>query len=312
MKRVRGVLLPLALCGLILAAGVCAPALFGAAAPDYKDAPSAVDIAGAESPLYLESEADIRLPPWDVIDAHASLPLSAYTGLTEAEIHPALNQYIGALAAPFCGAVAEDQNFADAMRVSAGQFFYLRDYSLSEEQDGRTLSLVLDALGRPLYLHTRGAAEQAEPVKTPKALLQQVQAALAFWQAQVEAWPEVYSAEPEARRQWLHSVGIAAETALSGIARILVDQFVDFLLLYDRIAAEYLPEASFAELIAAPFYLEPGYVIDYDGESVIVLTDPENRPYTLYYNAAAQAVTGFGLDARIAGYTEIAERNPAS
>ena len=49
------------------------PALFGAAAPDYKDAPSAVDIAGAESPLYLESEADIRLPPWDVIDAHAAL-----------------------------------------------------------------------------------------------------------------------------------------------------------------------------------------------------------------------------------------------
>ena len=107
-------------------------------------------------------------------------------------------------------------------------------------------------------------------------------------------------------------MGIAAETALSGIARILVDQFVDFLLLYDRIAAEYLPEVPFAELIAAPFYLEPGYVIDYDGESVIVLTDPENRPYTLYYNAAAQAVTGFGLDARIAGYTEIAERNPAS
>ena len=139
-----------------------------------------------------------------------------------------------------------------------------------------------------------------------------VTACAAFWQAQVEAWPEVYSAEPEARRQWLHSVGIAAETALSGIARILVDQFVDFLLLYDRIAAEYLPETSFAELIAAPFYLEPGYVIDYDGESVIVLTDPENRPYTLYYNAAAQAVTGFGLDARIAGYTEIAERNPAS
>ena len=162
MKRVRGVLLPLLLCGLILAAGVLLPQLLLRRTPDYKDAPSAVDIAGAESPLYLESEADIRLPPWDVIDAHASLPLSAYTGLTEMETHPVLNQYIGALAAPFCGAVAEDQNFADAMRVSAGQFFYLRDYPLSEEQDGRTLSLVLDALGRPLYLHTRGAAEQAE------------------------------------------------------------------------------------------------------------------------------------------------------
>ena len=161
MKRVRGVLLPLALCAAVLTVGVLLPQLLLRRTPDYKDAPSAVDIAGAESPLYLESEADIRLPPWDVIDAHASLPLSAYTGLTEAEIHPALNQYIGALAAPFCGAVAEDQNFADAMRVSAGQFFYLRDYPLSEEQDGRTLSLVLDALGRPLYLHTRGAAEQA-------------------------------------------------------------------------------------------------------------------------------------------------------
>lgn len=159
MKRVRGVLLPLLLCAAVLAAGVLLPQLLLRRTPDFKDAPSAVDIAGAESPLYLESEADIRLPPWDVIDAHASLPLSAYTGLTEMETHPVLNQYLGALAAPFCGAVAEDQNFADAMRVSAGQFFYLRDYSLSEEQDGRTLSLVLDALGRPLYLHTRGAAE---------------------------------------------------------------------------------------------------------------------------------------------------------
>lgn len=36
---------------------------------------------------------------------------------------------------------------------------------------------------------------------------------------------------------------------------------------------------------------------------MIVLTDYSNTPYTLYYDGAAQKITGFGLDARLAGYT---------
>ena len=37
----------------------------------------------------------------------------------------------------------------------------------------------------------------------------------------------------------------------------------------------------------------------YEEETLIVLRDTMNRPYTLFYNAATQTITGFGMDAAL-------------
>ena len=48
--------------------------------------------------------------------------------------------------------------------------------------------------------------------------------------------------------------------------------------------------------------VQDSYALTYDDETVVVLTDYGNRPYTLYYDGSRDRITGFGLDASFVDY----------
>ena len=49
--------------------------------------------------------------------------------------------------------------------------------------------------------------------------------------------------------------------------------------------------------------IQDSYALTYDDETVVVLTDYGNRPYTLYYDGSRDRITGFGLDASLVSYS---------
>ena len=57
--------------------------------------------------------------------------------------------------------------------------------------------------------------------------------------------------------------------------------------------------------VARPFEYHTGQLraLTYDDETVVVLTDYGNRPYTLYYDGSRDRITGFGLDASLVSYS---------
>lgn len=302
MKRFRTILIPLLLCALVLAAGFGLPALFGRAVPDYKNAPEPIAIAGKESPLYLEDDTDIALPPWDAVAAGgSSVLLSDYLGAAQID-GDFVNDYIRSLVGLFAAVPAEDENFLSAMRVLDGTLLYLRGYTYTAT-DGEqyTLGLVLDnSAALPLSVHVRPLSDKTHPAASPDLLLSAFQEAFQFWKTQLSERPEIYTADKDARMLWFQDSLDLAYGACSGSAAQLVSQFCTFLMACETIQ---LDGSAWTEAIFAPGYLEVGYAISYEDETVIVLTDYSNTPYTLYYDGAAQKITGFGLDARLAGYT---------
>ena len=301
MKRFRTILIPLLLCCLILTAGFGLPALFGRAVPDFKDAPESVAIAGKESPLYLEDDTEIALPPWDAIAADSSVPLSEYPAMQiDADF---ANGSIQALAGLFGAVPAEAEDFVGALRVFDDTFLFLHGYTYTAvDGEAYTLDLVLDISGIfPLSLHVRPLSDEPLPASDADQLLTALETALQFWQTQLYERPEIYNADSDARMQWLRdTLSLVYHTYGESTYAHLVSQFCTFLMACEDIQPG---GSAWTAPIFAPGYLEVGYTISYENETVIVLTDYSNMPYTLYYDGDAQKITGFGLDARLAGYT---------
>lgn len=201
MKRFRTILIPLLLCALVLAAGFGLPALFGRAVPDYKNAPEPIAIAGKESPLYLEDDTDIALPPWDAVAAGgSSVLLSDYLGAAQID-GDFVNDYIRSLVGLFAAVPAEDENFLSALRVLDGTLLYLRGYTYTAT-DGEqyTLGLVLDnSAALPLSVHVRPLSDKTHPAASPDLLLSAFQEAFQFWKTQLSERPEIYTADKDAR-----------------------------------------------------------------------------------------------------------------
>ena len=112
MRFFRTVFIPLLLCGAILAVGFFSPALFSALVSDRKNQAERVAIAGKESPLYLEGDTELTLPPWDVIGGPGT-PLSAYSD----DVWSSLNSYVAALLELFDCAPARSEDFTGSMYV---------------------------------------------------------------------------------------------------------------------------------------------------------------------------------------------------
>lgn len=302
MKRFRTILIPLLLCALVLAAGFSLPALFGRAVPDYKNAPEPIAIAGKESPLYLEDDTDIALPPWDAVAAGgSSVLLSDYLGAAQIDGDFA-NDYIRSLAGLFAAVPAEDENFLSALRVLDGTLLYLRGYTYTAiDGEQYMLDLVLDnSAALPLSIHVRPLSDKTHPAADLDLLLSAFQEALWFWETQLYERPEIYDADSATHMQWLIDTQSLAYDVCGMSAAQLVSQFCTFLMACETIQPDGF---VWTDAIFVPGYLEVGYAISYEDETVIVLTDYSNMPYTLYYDGAAQKITGFGLDARLAGYT---------
>lgn len=312
MKLFRTAFVPLLLCGIILALGFFSPALFSALTPDHKDQTERVAIAGKENPLYLEGDTEIALPPWDVIGGQG-VPLREYSD----EVRPELNSHISALLGLFDCAPDQTEDFADAMYVCDGRLLYLRGYPFSST-DRYTLDLVLEYDSMfPIYLHVRSSAQDTAPAEFPASLLSCFREAANIWTG---SFIRHYTADTAYTQDTLYeeiAQNAAKDAYMQEDEEVLA--FVNFFnavaLQFDGLTAA-APEEAEIVFDSAILWnalladMQDCYTLTYENETVIVLTDYSNIPCTLYYDAAQNRVTGFGIDAARFGYTAEATPRP--
>ena len=303
MKFLRTVLLPLLLCGIILTVGFCSPTLFSAVVSDHKGRTERVAIAGQENPLYLENTAEVSLPPWDAIGDDRGVPLSAYSASTAEDV----NSFILALLKLFGAPPAAQEDFAAEMRVHNGQLISLRDYRYNSG-DLYALDLVLqyDTL-LPIYMHTRCLAYDTQPAADTEALLDNFRSAADLWNSYT--YDVALSYDADAIVQLDEAAAVVQDDALSLFPDSSVSSFVQF---FNRIGMEIDALSGQSGRSDYVWYtwmwhdllnsVQDSYALTYDDETVVVLTDYGNRPYTLYYDGSRDRITGFGLDASFVDY----------
>lgn len=319
MRFFRTVFIPLLLCGAILAVGFFSPALFSALVSDRKNQAERVAIAGKESPLYLEGDTELTLPPWDVIGGPGT-PLSAYSD----DVWSSLNSYVAALLELFDCAPARSEDFTGSMYVYDDRLLYLRDYPF-QSADRCTLDLVLDYESMlPIYFHVRSLAHDTAPADSPDALLTSFRRAADIWTGTLTR----YYASGSVLTWDVFRDQIAQDTYTDAYAHedAVTLAFIQF---FNAVALQFdVPPTADSEdsennsedsgnmwyslglwesiLIS----MQDCYTLTYDSETVLVLTDSSNFPCTLYYDADQNQVTGFGIDAARFGYTAEATSRP--
>lgn len=314
MKFLRTVLLPLLLCGIILTVGFCSPTLFSAVVSDHKGRTERVAIAGQENPLYLENTAEVSLPPWDAIGDDRGVPLSAYSAFTAEYV----NSFILALLKLFGVPPAAQEDFAAEMRVHNGQLISLRDYRYNSG-DLYALDLVLhyDTL-LPIYMHTRCLAYDTQPADDAEALLEDFRSAADLWNSYTyDVYALLPSDDADAIVQLDEAAAVVQDDALSLFPDSSVSSFVQF---FNRIGMEIDALSGQSGRSDYAWYtwmwhdllnsVQDSYALTYDDETVVVLTDYGNRPYTLYYDGSRDRITGFGLDASFVDYSADAYATP--
>lgn len=311
MKFLRTVLLPLLLCGIILTVGFCSPTLFSAVVSDHKGQTERVAIAGQENPLYLENAAEVSLPPWDAIGDDRGVPLSAYSASTAEDV----NSFILALLKLFGVPPAAQEDFAAEMRVHNGQLISLRDYRYNSG-DLYALDLVLqyDTL-LPIYMHTRCLAYDTQPAADTEALLDNFRSAADLWNSYT--YDVALSYDADAIVQLDEAAAVVQDDALSLFPDSSIPGFVQF---FNRIGMEIDALSGQSGRSDYAWYtwmwhdllnsVQDSYALTYDDETVVVLTDYGNRPYTLYYDGSRDRITGFGLDASFVDYSADAYATP--
>ncbi len=300
MKILHTAVFPLLLCALILALGFGAPALFNRLVPDQKGQVETVAIAGKESPLYLETDTDIALPPWDVISGEG-VPLSSYTNDVDLDSAD-LNTYIAMLVEQLGLAQDRYEDYCAKLYVYNDQLLYLRDYEL-DCGDRYTLDVVLLMnTFAPLYLHVRNTTYDTAPVDSPDTLLSDFSNAAALW-------IELSQTSDAIEQQLLLEMDAqAAEMDAEDRARIFVDFFSMPLRQISALNADSLFYYRFVEEAYTwqntLYAMLDTYTLTYEDETVIVLTNNFNRACTIYFDGAHNRVTGFGFDAATLGYSE--------
>lgn len=307
MKFLRTVLLPLLLCGIILTVGFCSPTLFSAVVSDHKGRTERVAIAGQENPLYLENAAEVSLPPWDAIGDDRGVPLSAYSASTAEDV----NSFILALLELFGAPPAAQEDFAAEMRVHNGQLISLRDYRYNSG-DLYALDLVLhyDTL-LPIYMHTRCLAYDTQPADDAEALLDDFRSAADLWNSYTyDVYALLPSDDADAIAQLYETARVVQDDAQAMFPDSGIPGFVRF---FNRIGMEFAALSGQPASSDYVWYMwmwhdllnsvQDSYALTYDDETVVVLTDYGNRPYTLYYDGSRDRITGFGLDASLVSYS---------
>lgn len=305
MKFLRTVLLPLLLCGIILTVGFCSPTLFSAVVSDHKGRTERVAIAGQENPLYLENTAEVSLPPWDAIGDDRGVPLSTYSASTAEDV----NSFILALLKLFGAPPDAQEDFAAEMRVHNGRLISLRDYRYNSG-DLYALDLVLhyDTL-LPIYMHTRCLAYDTQPAADTEALLDDFRSAADLWNSYTyDVYPLLYDDDGLAQLS-----AIAAAVQDDAQAMFPDSGIPGFVRFFNHICLEM---AAFSGQPASSDYvwymqmwrdllnsMQDSYTLTYDEETVVVITDYSNRPYTVYYDGSRGRITGFGLDASLVSYS---------
>ena len=205
------------------------------------------------------------------------------------------------------------------MRVHNGQLISLRDYRYNSG-DLYTLDLVLhyDTL-LPIYMHTRCLAYDTQPAADTEALLDDFRSAADLWNSytyDVALLPSS-SDDADAIVQLDEAAAVVQDDALSLFPDSSVSSFVQF---FNRIGMEIDALSGQSGRSDYAWYtwmwhdllnsVQDSYALTYDDETVVVLTDYGNRPYTLYYDGSRDRITGFGLDASFVDYSADAYATP--
>ena len=196
------------------------------------------------------------------------------------------------------------------MRVHNGQLISLRDYRYNSG-DLYALDLVLqyDTL-LPIYMHTRCLAYDTQPADDAEALLDDFRSAADLWNSYTyDVYALLPSDDADAIVQLDEAAAVVQDDALSLFPDSSVSSFVQF---FNRIGMEIDALSGQSGRSDYVWYtwmwhdllnsVQDSYALTYDDETVVVLTDYGNRPYTLYYDGSRDRITGFGLDASFVDY----------
>ena len=204
------------------------------------------------------------------------------------------------------------------MRVHNGQLISLRDYRYNSG-DLYALDLVLhyDTL-LPIYMHTRCLAYDTQPADDAEALLDDFRSAADLWNSYTyDVYALLPSDDADAIVQLCETARVVQDDALSLFPDSSVSSFVQF---FNRIGMEIDALSGQSGRSDYAWYtwmwhdllnsVQDSYALTYDDETVVVLTDYGNRPYTLYYDGSRDRITGFGLDASFVDYSADAYATP--
>lgn len=312
INALRTVLLPALLCAVIFALGFFMPVLYERTAQDFKNEPQTISVAGAESPLYIEGGATVLLPPWDIIGDSEGVSLSNLPP-SDDEIYLGINHYVTNMIRPFApygasGLPVSGTDFVPALHMYNDRLFFLRDFHYTSEGGGEyVLNLVFTAeFFHPLYVHVYPASDPS-PVADENALLRDLEATRdLFLLYQKEIENAVGIAMDDAEGFLKNLLDSAESTYPDTYVPSLTEAFLFFLNPYNTYdntgtwSVSYDYCYAWQELL---WNMQDSYTLTYENETLLVMTDSQNYPYTLFFDGTSQHITGFSLDAALFGYS---------
>lgn len=289
MKILRTVILPLLLCGVILFAGYCTPMLFNYFTPDLTNEVRSFPVSDMDNPMYLENTAEIVLPPWDQIIEYQAKPLTEVFPMTLDE-QTSCSEYIRITIAtlfPEAEAKAEPE-FIDDLQIYNEAHIFLRDYSYTpyEGADACKLDLVLYSVDLlPLYCHL--SAQKTAPAADEAALRDDMEQLL---------------------NELKFGVFEEARDPAEILCRIADSSDDSFMPLLARTLLRLICESGCEELwLSILLGANDVYTLTYQDETLLVLTDDQNRTCCLFYDGLSNRITGYSIDPKLTGIFEETE-----
>lgn len=317
MKKPRSQLLPFLLLALILLAGYFSPTLFGFLSPNFMNEEEGVEIAGSEGPLYLENTDRLILPPWNRIgtqtatDFRETYPERIHIDFLS-DFNVRVNHWISTLypeAKPeknvlYSGLidnlkVAKSTNSSLDVPYST-TYLFLQEYWY-KAVDGKTyeLDLVVDDNGWvPLYLHIQRSDTKTAPLNNDGALQRSLHRLTSTLQ-NGDLDPQLL-AEQGVTEDLIRDITVFSIMYLSDdryIPQLL--QALSAPLIYPRITEKPQPVIHYtaSAWLEALFDYRTIYTMTCDNETLLVLSDKQNRTYCIFYDGVSNRPTGFCIDA---------------
>jgi len=316
VKKFRTQLLPYVLLAAVFLAGYLAPTLFGLLSPDLKNTTESVEIASAESPLYIENTDRLILPPWNRISTQLAADFrETYPERIHIDFLSDFNVRINHWISTFYPEAKPEKNvlysgLIDNLKVvqsmNADLDSYFTTYLFLQEYwykavDGKTyiLDLVVDENEwAPLYLHIRRSSANTAPLNDDAPLRQSLQR-LTFSLQNGDLDPQLL-AEKGVTKDLVRDITVFSIMYLPDhhhIPQLL--QTLSAQLVYPNITEKPRPIINYtaSAWLEALFEYRNIYTMTYDNETMLVLSDEQNRTYCIFYDGVSNRPTGFCVDA---------------
>lgn len=315
MKKYRTLILPLILLAAIFLAGCLSPTLFSLLSPDFKDQIENVEITDVKSPLYLENTDRLVLPPWNRFSTQFATDFrETYPGRIHIDFLSDFNVRINHWISTFYPEAKPEKNvlysgLIDHLKVAKSMFSdsgeYITTYLFLQEYwykavDGHTyiLDLVVDENEwAPLYLHIRRSSADTAPLNDDAPLRRSFQR-LAHSLQNGDLDPQLL-AEKGVTEELVRSITVFSIMYLPDhpyIPPLL--QTLSAQLVYPDITERPQPVTNYtaSAWLEALYEYRNIYTMVYSDETMLVLSDEQNRTYCIFYDSVSNRPTGFCVD----------------